>query len=246
MKDISVGIRVKASATVVFAMSMVASSAFGAGTVPDLSGVYWATEYHPKLVLVGGGDLPLNAEGKKAYDMNMAGLKDGSISDTARKICTPDGVPRVMATPYPFEIIQGAPPGQITMVHELNHQLRIITLDKPLPSYDELVPYPFYNGHSVGHWEGDTLVVQTAGFNEKTFLDAAGAPHDDMLITTDHIRKISPTQLEDVVTMHDPTYYTKDFGARFVYTLRNDIRLDDYVCGEPHRDISGVKGVRRP
>jgi hypothetical protein len=227
-------------------VSLTAPSALGAGKAPDISGIYWATEYHPKLVLVGGGDLPLNADGKKAYDMNVAGLKDGSITDAARKICVPDGIPRVMATPYPFEIIQGAPPGQITIIHELNHQLHVITMDKPLPTYDELVPFPFYNGHSVGHFEGDTLVAQTAGFNEKTFLDATGAPHSDQLITTEHIRKISPTQLEDVITIHDPAYYTKDFSTRFVYTLRNDLRLEDYLCGDPHRDISGVKGVRRP
>jgi len=177
--------------------------------------------------------------------MNMAGLKDGSITDAARKFCVPDGLPRVLATPYPFEIIQ-APPGQITMVHELNHQIRVIAMDKPLPTYQELVPFPFYNGHSVGHFEGDTLVIQTAGFNEKTFLDATGAPHTDMMVTTERVRKTGPNQLEDVITIHDPDYYTKDFSARFVYTLRNDVRLEDYVCGEKHRDLSSVRGVRRP
>src|SRR5579863_7320154 len=157
-----VGIRVFArggtALAAVLALSVVAGSAYGAGAAPDISGTYWATQYHPKLVLVGGGNLPLNADGQKAYDMNMAGLKNGQLTDAARKFCVPDGIPRAMASPYPFEIIQ-APPGQITMVHELNHQIRVIAMDKPLPSYDELVPYPFYNGHSVGHWEGDTLVV---------------------------------------------------------------------------------------
>ena len=57
-------------------------------------------------------------------------------------------------------------------MHELNHQLRVVALDKPMPPAAELIPAPFYNGHSVGHYEGDTLVVQTNGFNEKTFLDS--------------------------------------------------------------------------
>jgi hypothetical protein len=52
--------------------------------------------------------------------------------------------------------------------------------------------------------------------------------------------------VSDVITIHDPEYYSQDWQARFVYTLRNDVRLEDYVCGEPHRDISGVAGVRRP
>jgi hypothetical protein len=227
------------------AVSVVSGSAYGAGAAPDVSGTYWATQYNAKLQIVGGGDLPLTANGKKAYDMNVAGLKDGSITDAARKFCVPDGLPRVLATPYPFEIIQ-APPGQITMVHELNHQIRVIAMDKPLPTFQELIPFPFYNGHSVGHFEGDTLVIQSAGFNEKTFLDATGAPHTDMLVTTERVRKVSPTQLEDVITIHDPDYYTRDFSARFVYTLRNDVRLEDYVCGEKHRDLTSVRGVRRP
>jgi hypothetical protein len=245
MKDVRVPARAGAAFAALIALSVVSGSAFGAGAAPDISGTYWATQYNAKLQIVGGGDLPLTADGKKALDMNLAGLKDGSITDAARKFCVPDGMPRVMASPYPFEIIQ-APPGQVTMVHELNHQIRVIAMDKPMQTYEQLVAFPFYNGHSVGHFEGDTLVVQTNGFNEKTFLDASGAPHTDMLVTTERIRKTSPTQLEDVITIHDPMYYTKDFSVRFVYAQRNDMRLEDYVCGEPHRDISGVRGVRRP
>src|SRR5204863_2308183 len=99
----------------------------------------------------------------------MAGLKDGSITDTARKFCVPDGLPRVLATPYPFEIVQG-PPGQITIIYELNHQVRVVRLNKPMPGAEELLSFPSYNGYSVGRFEGDTLVVESAGFNEKTFL----------------------------------------------------------------------------
>jgi hypothetical protein len=245
MEEFRVHARAGAALAALLALSMTAGSAYGAGAAPDISGTYWATQYFAKLPIVGGGDLPLTPDGKKAQDMNVAGLKDGSITDAARKFCVPDGMPRVMASPYPFEIIQ-APPGQITMVHELNHQIRVIAMDKPMQTYEQLVAFPFYNGHSTGHFEGDTLVVQTNGFNEKTFLDASGAPHTDMLVTTERIRKTGANQLEDVITIHDPMYYTKDFQVRFTYAQRNDIRLEDYVCGEPHRDISGVKGVRRP
>src|SRR5262249_4562785 len=127
---------------------------------PDIAGTYWATQYRAKIELVGGGELPLTAAGKAAYEKNIAGLKDGSIIDAARKYCVPDGLPRVLATPYPFEIFQ-APPGQVTIIHELNHQIRVVALDKPLPSEDELTTLPYYNGHSVGRYEGDTLVIET-------------------------------------------------------------------------------------
>lgn len=243
MEDLRVVTRGATAAAALLAVSLVGgSAAMAAGATPDISGTYWATEYHGKMQIVGGGDLPLNDKGKAAYEKNMAGLKDGSITDAARKFCVPDGVPRVLDNPYPFEIIQ-APPGQTTIVYELNHQIRVIAMDKPLPTYEDLIAFPFYNGHSFGHWEGDTLVVQTRGFNEKTFLDASGAPHTDMLLTTERIRKTGPNDLEDVVTIHDPDYYTKDFSARFAYKLRNDVRLEDYVCGEQHRDISKIRGV---
>jgi hypothetical protein len=211
---------------------------------PDLSGIYWTSQYNAKIQIVGGGELPLTAAGKSAYDKNVAGLKDGSIIDAARRYCVPDGLPRVLATPYPFEIVNG-PPGQITIIHELNHQIRTIKMDKPMPSEKELISFPFYNGHSVGHFDGDTLVVESAGFNDKTFVDATGAPHTDEMRTSERIRKINPNQLEIVITVHDPQYYTRDWQARFVYTQRNDVRIEDYVCGEEHRDISAVRGVRR-
>ena len=229
--------------TAALALSLLSAQA--RAETADISGTWWASEYRAKIQLVGGGDLPLTAAGKAAYDKNMAGLKDGSIIDAARKYCVPDGMPRVLATPYPFKIIQ-APPGQTTIIHELNHQVRAIAMDRPMFDEKELTPRPYFNGHSVGHFEGDTLVVETAGFNEKTFIDATGAPHTDEMRTTERIRRISPTQLEDVITIHDPAYYSADWQARFVYYLRNDVDLEDYVCGEPHRNISGVAGVRRP
>jgi hypothetical protein len=101
-----------------------------------------------------------------------------------------------------------------------------------------------YNGYSVGHYEGDTLVVQSNGFNEDTFLDSTGLPHSDEMVTTERIRKINDHQLEDVITIHDPKMYTQDWQARFVYDQRNDIRIQDYSCNDAtHRDISMVKGV---
>jgi hypothetical protein len=147
----------------------------------------------------------------------------------------------VLATPYPL-----APPGQVTIIHELNHEVRVVAMDKPMPTVKEQEVFPYYNGHSIGHFEGDALVIHTGGFNEKTLIDATGAPHTDEMTTMERIRRISPTEVEDVITIHDPEYYSRDWQARFVYKLRNDIRLEDYVCGEPHRDLSQVAGVRRP
>jgi len=162
MEDDRARIQLIPALAALFAASVLAAPAYAEG--PDLAGTYWATQYNAKIQLVGGGELPLTDKGKAAYQKNMAGLKDGSITDEARKFCTPDGPVRNLATPYPFEIFQ-APPGQVTVIHELNHQIRVVALDKPLPKYEELVVFPFYNGHAFGKYEGDTLVIQSAGFN---------------------------------------------------------------------------------
>jgi len=228
------------SFTLAMAANSVANSA--AGAAPDLSGTYWAISYSPKIQVVGGGEPPLNAAGKAAYENIQAGLKDGSIVDKARRVCVPDGVPRVLATPYPFEIFQ-VPAGQVTFLYEMNHQVRVIVMDKPMPSPESLIVDPKYNGHSVGHWDGDTLVVETAGFNDRTFLDASGLPHGDDMRTVERIRKVG-NQLEDIITIHDPDMYAKDWQARFVYDERNDVRIEDYACNDTHRDLSGVAGVR--
>jgi hypothetical protein len=209
---------------------------------PDISGTYWATRYSPKIEVLGGGDPPLNAAGKTAYDINQAGLKDGSVVDKTRRVCVPDGMPRVLATPYPFEVFQ-VPAGEVTFLYEMNHQTRVIVMDKPLPKLDSLIADPKYNGHSVGHWDGDTLVVESIGFYENTFLDASGLPHSDAMSTLERVRKVG-NQLEDIITIHDPEMYVRDWQARFVYDLRNDVRLEDYACNDSHRDHSGVTGVR--
>ena len=214
-----------------------------AAEAPDLSGTYWTTTYSPNIQVLGGGTPPLNAKGKTEYARIQAGLKDGSIDDKARHVCIPDGVPRVLATPYPFEIFQ-IPTNQVTFVYEMNHQYRAVAMNEKMPSEKQLVVAPRYNGHSVGHWEGDTLVIETAGYNDKTFLDASGLPHSDGMTTVERIRRTG-NQLEDVITIHDPEMYTRDWQARFVYALRNDVRLEEYACNDTHRDLSSVKGVRR-
>jgi hypothetical protein len=198
LKSFKISLRAGSAWAGLFAQMALCGWAYG--ETPDVSGTYWATEYRAKIQVVGGGDLPLTAAGQEAYDKNIAGLQNGSITDAARRYCVPDGLPRVLATPYPFQIYQ-APPGQITIVHELNHQVRVVAMDEPLPSEVELTTLPFYNGHSVGHFEGDTLVIETGGFNEKTFMDATGVPHTDEMRTLERIRKISQTELEDVITI---------------------------------------------
>ena len=207
----------------------------------DVSGIWWAQKYSPSIELSGGGALPLNEAGQQKYAEIMAGLRDGSILDEARRLCVPDGVPRILGNPYPFQIVHT--PGQTTIIYELNEVVRFVAMDRPMFSAEELEVLPWYSGHSVGRWEGDTLVIETAGFNEKTFIDATGAPHSYQMTTVERIHKLEDGTLENVITVTDPLYYTEPFSARFIYDNHPDVRLRDYVCGEPHRDISHIQGI---
>jgi hypothetical protein len=236
------GVRILAAAAAIAGALLMPGAGFGAQAGGDVSGIWWGVKYSPKLEIVGGGDIPYNAAGKAQYAKNMAALKDGTLKDEARRLCTPDGVPRILGNPYPFKFIQT--PGQTTIIYELNRVFRVVQMDTPqLPALDlEIAPY--YSGHSVGHWEGDTLVIETAGFNEKTFLDATGAPHSDQLSTVERVRKINAgKQLEITVTITDPAMLTRPITARYLYDAHPEVQLQDYVCGEPHRDISHIPGV---
>jgi hypothetical protein len=209
----------------------------------DVSGIWWANSYSAEIRPQNGGAIPFTPAGAEAFRKNAAGLKDGSIEDAARKVCVPDGVPRILATPYPFQVFQS--PGFVTIVYEQNHVYRTIPLDRPVPKDEDLVAYPYYSGNSYGHWEGDTLIVVTKGFNEKTFVDASGVPHSDSLLVTERIRKINGGKgLEDIATIEDPVMFARPWTARFAYDLHPEVRLDTaFICGEKHRDISHIRGI---
>ena len=214
-----------------------------AASAANISGIWWATAYSVQIRPQNGAALPFTPTGAEAYRKNAAGLADGTLVDAARKYCVPDGVPRILATPYPFQIFES--PGFVTIVYEQNHVFRTIPLDRPVPDDEALAAYPYYSGNSFGRWEGDTLVVLTKGFNEKTFVDATGVPHSEELRVTERIRKINGGRtLEDTATIEDPLMFTNPWTARFTYELHPEIRLDtSFTCGEKHRDISRVKGV---
>ena len=229
-----------------------AQSAAGTATGPiftpteqqNISGVWWIQNYSPRIPVEGEGELPFADEGRALYEANQARLAADPLADEARKFCLPDGVPRILGSPYPFQIIQT--PGYVTIIYELNRVVRRVALDLPLAPYEELELFPYFSGHSTGHWEGDTLVIETAGYNDKTFIDATGVPHSARMRTVERMRKAADGSLEIGVTVSDPEVFAADWSARYLYDPQPGMRLLDYTCGEPHRDISRVPGVRVP
>lgn len=214
----------------------------------DISGIYWIQSYSAAITPMDGSALPYTEEARAIYQERQARIQASAEiieEDQARKLCTPDGVPRALQSPYPFEIVQTH--GQIHILYEINKIIRLVTMDEPLPDDDTLEIFPWYSGHSVGRWEEDTLIIETGGFKNYTFLDNLGAPHSYGLRVTERYRKINDgSALEVIVDIHDPAVFTEDWSARFVYDARPDLRIMDWNCGEVHRDISQVPGVVVP
>ena len=200
----------------------------------DISGVWWIERYNADL------KPPLNDTGRQLHEELVRGIADGSAVDPVRKYCLPQGVVGSMASPYPLEIMQT--PGMMAILLESHHTPRLIHMDAPHPPEADYAPS--YRGHSVGRWERDTLVIDTVYFNGAVTLDAVGHPTSDKLHVMERIRKLDGgKRLENVITVEDPDYYREPFTLRLTYAWRPDVDIQEWACGEPHRDIAGVPGV---
>jgi hypothetical protein len=149
--------------------------------------------------------------------------------------CLPPGGPRLMATPYPMEIIQLPEQKRILMIFEgATHIWREIYLDgRPHPQGDDL--NPTYLGHSVGHWDGDTLVVDVVGFNEQTWLDYYGHPHTDQLHVVERFSRPDKRTLHYEAVVDDPGAYTRPFTIRWNIPWNADGELTEYICQENNK-----------
>jgi hypothetical protein len=149
--------------------------------------------------------------------------------------CLPPGGPRMMATPYPMEIIQLPEQKRIIMIFEgATHIWREIYMDgRPHPQGDDL--NPTYLGHSVGRWEGDTLVVDVVGFNEQTWMDYFGHPHTDMLHVIEKYSRPNKGTLAYEATFDDPGAYTKPFTVRWTINWNANGELTEYICQENNK-----------
>jgi len=149
--------------------------------------------------------------------------------------CLPPGGPRLMATPYPMEIVQLPEQKRILMIFEgATHIWREIYMDgRPHPQGDGL--NPTYLGHSVGRWEGDTLVVDIVGFNEQTWIDYYGHPHTDMLHVVEKYSRPNKNVLHYEATFDDPGAYTKPFTVRWNINWNPTGELTEYICQENNK-----------
>jgi hypothetical protein len=186
-------------------------------------------------VVLSSNDRPAGREGapyqpwaaKKVLEAyNRRGIDDPTA------LCLPAGIPRtIMLGLFPQQIIQT--PKQIVILYEYMNVFRVIPLNAKHRD-DDLIPS--YMGDSVGHWEGDTLVVDVIGFNDKTWLAGTGTFHTDALHITERYTRVDKDQINYEVTIEDPNVLTRPWTLRSTIMLREGTRLQEYPCAENNLD----------
>jgi len=145
--------------------------------------------------------------------------------------CIPS-MPRNMGFPYPIQIVQSR--GLVVVLMEAERLFRLIYTDERPQPDDGDTPWL---GDSVGHWEGDTLVVDTRHINPKAWLDGAGTPMSEDMVITERFRKIDGgKRLEIVMKLVDPKVFKQPVYQRLVYNYKPDWQLKEYLCSEGNRD----------
>jgi len=195
----------------------------------------------PKLAPVAASPIVVKPEYVKAYEAVRAADAEanrrGEPLASASSACLPSGMPAMMSVAvYPVEFIQT--PNQVTIVSEAFMQVRRIFLDRPQAPIDE-VP-PGYFGRSVGHWEGDTLVVDTIGV--KTSVQYQRVPHSDQMRITERIRLAAPDVLHDQITIQDPVTLEKPITYTLAYRRLPKYEMVEFVC-DNNREFADEKGA---
>jgi hypothetical protein len=155
--------------------------------------------------------------------------------------CLPDGVPKGDLLPEPFKIIHSR--GVIVMLYEVETTFRQIFMDgRTLP----VDPSPSWQGYSVGRWQGDTLVVETTGFNDRSWLDARGTAHSTELRIEERFRRRDYGHMDLTITVTDPLTFTRPITFSVVEELLPDTDLLEHYCLENERDDAHMPGRERP
>jgi hypothetical protein len=202
--------------------------------VHDLSGV-WNMHSTPAQRKYTGSTYTaqppeMTAWGAEKYNTNKPsnGPRTHSLKETDDPVlrqCLPPGTPRIYLQPFPFQIVQT--PKEIFMIFEYDHTVRQIFMDGRAHPEDIT---PSYMGHSIGKWDGDTLVVDTVGFNDKTWLDRDGHPHSDQLHVTEGFHRVDRDNMTIDITMEDPKALAKPWKTQLNFQLKPEWDIMELVC----------------
>jgi hypothetical protein len=204
---------------------------------PDLSGV-WFMRGTPSTRYLGSTFMaqppPMTPWAVEKMKANKPSFGPNGVADSNDPVnpttgdaigCFPPGVPRIYLHPFPMEIIQT--PGRVLMIYEFNHFVRQIFTDGRKHNIDL---GPTWMGDSIGKWEGDTLVADTIGFNDKTWLDRMGHPHSEDMHVVERFHRVDANTLKIALTIEDPKAYTKPWTSELTLQLRKGWNITEMVC----------------
>jgi hypothetical protein len=184
-------------------------------------------------------DVPFQPWARALYEERQA----NNERDAPHARCKPSPGPRQIGTAYGFEIVD-MPEIQRMMIFDIGgpQSYRTIYMDgRPHPAGDDLIPG--YYGHSVGHWDADTLVVDTVGFNERSWIEAEGMPHTDRLHLIERFTRTDSNTLRYEVTVDDPGAYTATWSGGFFLRWNAGAEMFEYVCQDNNRNQETVVGA---
>ena len=212
-----------AAAMALLALSPPARGQNAAQPTPDISGVWQLAQFQGGMLFPKGG-APLTPWAEAKFKTANPQTNDPNLG------CLPEGMPRFMISiPLPMEIFQV--PTRIVIIREGVQLYRQIYMNRQHPKDLD----PTYSGDSVGKWEGDTLVVDTIGVNDKTWVDNAGLPHSEAMHVVERIRRTDHDTLVNDVTIEDPKAFTKAITAERVYKLKPGWEIQEFVCTENNK-----------
>ena len=190
---------------------------------PDLTGI-WRNLNGKYLdnIASDGIQVPFSPEGAALYKERQENFS----KDRPSGRCLPHGVPDAMLVPAtPFKLVQ-TPGVTLILLENQGHYRQVFTDGRELPKEMQST----WLGYSIGKWEGDTFVVETAGFNDQTYLDDGGHPHSDAYRSTERFRRRDYGHLEMEITIDDPKMYTKPWKVTIPFELFADNELMESVC----------------
>lgn len=204
---------------------------------PDLSG-FWMPAESVKYLLNLAADMkpeeiPLQPWAAEVYKERI----ETNGKDHPGVRCLPSGIPEKLNIPDGLKVVQT--PDLVVFLYESRTIYRQVFLDgRPLPKNAQ----PTWMGYSVGHWEGDTLVVETIGQNGKTWLDMKGLPGTESLKVIERYSRPSIGRINIDVTIDDPKAYTKPWSVKLAWRLVPDTDLIESICEENNRDPAHMVG----
>jgi hypothetical protein len=199
---------------------------------PDFNGV-WQRPYVPDMSKDGGaaqkgpGAIPYTAE----YAQIFKDYDPRKFDYTGH--CLPQGLTRSVNSPFPVRIVQTN--DIFAILYEAWNVFEIVHIDGRLHQKD---PDPLWFGNPVGKWDGDTLVVDTIGFNDLTNLDTVGHPHSDAMHTVERFVRTDDKHIGYEITLEDSKAFTKPWKNTRVFTLRPDWEVMEYSCEENNKDFT--------